>query len=115
MIFVDQLFDIDAAQHKLLSIDGGKSRFSRHAVGRSHPQSTDLRLISQWRCWIRKTISSQLPVPEVSRQHLDPTQSQRARLNRAPSSCVGHPPLDEVFKCFDIAVDVVKIFHLNIT
>ena len=32
MIFVDQLFDVDAAQHKLLSIDGGKSRFSRHAV-----------------------------------------------------------------------------------
>jgi hypothetical protein len=32
MIFVDQPLDIDAAQHKLISIDGGKSRFSRHAV-----------------------------------------------------------------------------------
>ena len=32
MIFVDQLLDIDAAQHKLLSIDRGKSRFSRQAV-----------------------------------------------------------------------------------
>lgn len=32
VIFVDQLFDIDAAQHKLLSIDGGQSRDRRQTV-----------------------------------------------------------------------------------
>jgi hypothetical protein len=41
MIFVDQLFDIDAAQHKLLSIDSGKSRLMQARRGRSHPQFTD--------------------------------------------------------------------------
>ena len=32
VVFVDQLLDIDAAQYKLLSIDGGKSRYRWQAV-----------------------------------------------------------------------------------
>jgi hypothetical protein len=51
MIFVDQLFDIDATQHKLLSIDAGNSRFRRHAVV-AHIRSLPSWLISQWRGWI---------------------------------------------------------------
>jgi hypothetical protein len=62
MVFVDQLFDIDAAQHKLLSIDSGKSRFSGHAVVahiRSLPTPVNFAMTLLARC----TISSRLPVP----------------------------------------------------
>jgi len=62
MIFVEQLFDIDAAQHKLLSIDRGKSRFSGHAVVahiRSLPALTIFAM-----AWLGQlTISSHLPEP----------------------------------------------------
>jgi len=49
VIFVDQPFDVNAAQHKLLSIDGGKSRFSWHAVVahiRSLPALTNFAMAS---------------------------------------------------------------------
>jgi hypothetical protein len=61
MIFVDQLFDIDAAQHKLLSIDTGKSRFRRHAVV-THTRSLQILLSYAMASLDRTTISSQLPV-----------------------------------------------------
>ena len=60
MIFVDQLFDVDAAQHKLLSIDGGKSRFSRHAVV-AHIRSLPTLANFATTLLDRATISSQLP------------------------------------------------------
>jgi hypothetical protein len=63
MIFVDQLFDIDAAQYKLLSIDGGKSRFAGHAVV-AHIRSLPTPANFAMTLWARETISSQLPVPE---------------------------------------------------
>src|SRR6266496_4381184 len=41
------------SQHKLLSIDSGKSRFSGHAVV-AHIRVYPPWLISQWRCWLRR-------------------------------------------------------------
>jgi hypothetical protein len=66
MIFVDQLFDVDAAQHKLLSIDGGKSRFSRHAVV-AHTRSLQILPHKAMPLLGRKTISSRLPDSELCR------------------------------------------------
>jgi hypothetical protein len=43
VIFVDQTFDIDAAEHKLLAIDGGKSRLGGHA-GVAHTRSLQMLL-----------------------------------------------------------------------
>ena len=63
MIFVDQLFDIDAAQHQLLSIDSGKSRFSGHAVV-AHIRSLPTPVNFAMTLLARYTISSRLPVPE---------------------------------------------------
>jgi len=63
MIFVDQLFDIDAAQHKLLSIDGGKSRFGWHAMV-AHIRSLPTPANFAMALLAQETISSQLPVPE---------------------------------------------------
>jgi hypothetical protein len=60
MIFVDQLFDIDAAQHKLLSVDGGKSRFSGHALV-AHLRSLPAPVNFAMTLLARYTISSQLP------------------------------------------------------
>jgi hypothetical protein len=67
VIFVDQPFDVNAAQHKLLSIDGGKSRFSWHAVV-AHIRS--LKALTNFANGIvgsGETISSQLPVDAFSR------------------------------------------------
>jgi len=86
MTFVDQLFDIDAAQHKLLSIDRGKSRFSRHAVV-AHIRS--LRAMANFAMTLldRVTISSQLPVPAFPR--IPPVPSVHAfRLSRIPPHIV---------------------------
>ena len=60
MFFVDQLFDIDAAQHKLLSIDRGKSRFSGHAVV-AHIRSLPTPVNFAMTLLARNTISSRLP------------------------------------------------------
>ncbi len=60
MILVDELFHIDAAQHQLLSVDRGKSRFRWHAVVvhiRSLPRLANFAMALLG----RKTISSQLP------------------------------------------------------
>lgn len=71
MTFVDQLFDVDAAQHKLLSIDAGKSRFSGHAVV-AHIHSLPTLANFAMPLLGRSTISSQLPVPGFFR--VSPTQ-----------------------------------------
>ena len=60
MIFVDQLFDIDAAQHQLLSIDKRKSRFSGHA-GVAHIRSLPAPPNFAMALLARQAISSQLP------------------------------------------------------
>src|SRR6202035_1769898 len=60
MIFVDQLLDIDAAQHKLLSIDRGESRFSRHTVV-AHIRSLPTLANFAMALLAREPISSQLP------------------------------------------------------
>jgi hypothetical protein len=68
MIFVDQLFDIDAAQHKLLSIDRGKSRFSGHAVV-AHIRSLPMSANSAMTLLARYTISSRLPERTFTNRH----------------------------------------------
>ena len=60
MIFVDQLFDIDAAQHKLLSIDRDKSRFSGQPLV-AHIRSLPTLANFAMTLLDRATISSQLP------------------------------------------------------
>ena len=78
MIFVDQLFDVDAAQHKLLSIDGGKSRFSRHAVV-AHIRSLPTLANFAMTLLDRATISSQLPDETFPRETATPATTAPLR------------------------------------